>query len=69
MHFAGLLLFLFGQAKSRFDWDERPFLLTFATPDPAARRAAFISLCDRIGVDPQPYLNEAAGRAMGQSGS
>ena len=69
VHFAGLLLFLFGQAKSRFDWDERPFLLTFATPDPAARRAAFISLCDRIGVDPQPYLNEAAGHAAGQPGS
>ncbi len=39
-HFAALLCYLHGKAKSPFDWDLRPFFLRFNTADPAARRAA-----------------------------
>lgn len=48
-HFAGMLLFLGGQSSSSFDWNQRPFLLRFNTPDPAARAAARRELAERLG--------------------
>lgn len=51
-HFAGLLLYLGGQASSPFDWSQRPFLLRFNTTDPAALQEAFLELCQRLGRDP-----------------
>lgn len=57
-HFAAMLMFLHGQAETTFDWEQRPFFLTFNTRDPAARAAAFRELCRKIGVDAQPYLDE-----------
>jgi hypothetical protein len=45
-------MFLYGKAKEPFDWDIRPFVLRFATHDPAERRAVYEELCQRIGVDP-----------------
>lgn len=56
VHLAGLALFVHGQAESNFDWAQRPFLLRFNTPDPGARREAFVELCARIGIAPDPYL-------------
>jgi hypothetical protein len=47
---------LHGQAETAFDWDQRPFFLTFNTQDPTARRTAFRELCRKIGVDAQRYL-------------
>jgi hypothetical protein len=49
-------MFLHGQAREPFDWDQRPFFLRFQTEDPAERRAAFRELCGRIGIDPSAYL-------------
>lgn len=57
VHFAAMLTYLHGKASSRFDWDQRPFFLRFNTPSPEARREAFMELCRRIEVDPEPYLN------------
>jgi len=56
LHFAAMLMFLHGKAESSFDWDQRPFFLTFKTQDPTARRAAFGELCGKIGVDARKYL-------------
>lgn len=56
VHFAAMLMFLHGKAESSFDWNQRPFFLRFRNDDPADRRAAFVELCARIGVDPKKYL-------------
>jgi hypothetical protein len=55
VHFAGLLLYLHGQAESPFDWDQRPFLLRFNPGDLADRKAALVELCRRIGVRHEAY--------------
>lgn len=54
-HLAALLYFLHGKAKSRFDWDHRPFFLRFNTSDRAERKAAFLELCEKVGVDAKKY--------------
>lgn len=51
-HAAALLHYLFGFAKSSFDWDKRPFYLRFASDDPTERRAAYLELCCELGLDP-----------------
>jgi hypothetical protein len=56
VHFAAMLMFLHGKAESAFDWDQRPFFLKFHTEDRGERTQLFIELCERIGVDPAPYL-------------
>ncbi|MBL9199769.1 MAG: hypothetical protein JNL39_04640 [Opitutaceae bacterium] len=56
VHFAAMLMFIHGKAKSAFDWDRRPFFLEFNTDDGEKRRALFRDLCSKIGVDPAPYL-------------
>jgi hypothetical protein len=53
---AALLLFLHGKAKDPFDWDQRPFFLRFNTENRAQRKAVFLELCEKAGVDPAPYL-------------
>lgn len=55
-HFAAMLFYLHGQAKSAFDWDHRPFFLRFNTANRAERETVFRELCARIGVDAAPYL-------------
>lgn len=55
-HFAAMLMFLYGQAETSFDMEQRPFFLTFHTSNPAAREAAFRRLCRKIGVEAQPFL-------------
>jgi hypothetical protein len=56
VHFAAMLLFLHGKAESSFDWNQRPFFLRFRNDDPVDRKAAFVELCGRIGVDAGKYL-------------
>jgi hypothetical protein len=56
VHFAAMLMFIHGQAKSAFDWDQRPFFLEFNTDNGAKRRTLFRELCAKIGVEPEPYL-------------
>lgn len=56
VHFAAMLMFLHGQAKTPFDWDQRPFFLEFNPTGATKRRAVFRELCAKIGVDPEPYL-------------
>jgi hypothetical protein len=51
-HFAGMLLYVHGNAATAFDWDQRPFLLRFNTADPVERRVALQELCARIGLPP-----------------
>lgn len=51
-HAAALLHYLFGHAKSPFDWDKRPFYLRFVSKDRSERHAAYVELCREIGVDP-----------------
>lgn len=53
---AGLLLFLHGRVASSFDWDQRPFFLRFNTENRSERKAVFVELCEKAGVDPAPYL-------------
>jgi len=61
VHFAGMLLYLHGQAPSPFDWEQRPFLLRFNPGDEVDRRAAVVELCHRIGVASDPYLGSIGG--------
>jgi hypothetical protein len=56
VHFAALLMFLRGKASEPFDMAQRPFFLTFNTPDRVGREEAFRELCKLIGLDPEPYL-------------
>jgi len=56
VHFAAMLMFVHGRATEAFDWDQRPFYLTFHTEDRAEREAAFRELCRRVGVPADPYL-------------
>lgn len=58
VHLAAMLFFVAGLTSEEFDLAERPFFLRFATLDRAAREAAFVDLCVRIGTDPQPYLDD-----------
>jgi hypothetical protein len=55
-HYAAMLMFIHGKAKSDFDWEQRPFFLRFNTPDRAGREKVFRELCEKIGVDAGRYL-------------
>lgn len=48
--FAGLLLFLHGQAEAPVDFAVRPFTLEFDTGDAGRRRVLYEELCARLGV-------------------
>ena len=52
IHFAAMLMFLHGKAKSPFDWNHRPFYLRFDTRTRSDRERLFRELCEKIGVDP-----------------
>jgi hypothetical protein len=60
VHFAALVLFLHGKADSSFDMAQRPFILTFNTPDRDERAQAFRELCTKAALDPEPYLRGKA---------
>lgn len=48
VHFAALLAYLHGLASEPFDFEQRPFFLTFNTDDPKERRLAIAELRKRI---------------------
>jgi hypothetical protein len=56
VHFAAMLMFLHGKAETSFDWDQHPFFLRFHTNVRAERQTAFRELCQKVGVDANPYL-------------
>lgn len=62
VHFAAMLMFLHGKAAEAFDWDQRPFYLTFHTEDRTEREAAFRELCGRVGVEPKLYAGSRGDR-------
>ncbi len=57
-----MLMYLHKRAKSTFDWDQRPWFLKFATLDRAERIALFRELCEKLSVDPEPYVRRSAKR-------
>lgn len=61
VHFAALLLFLHGKADTTFDDDKRDLYLRFNAADRGERAAAFSEMCQRIGIDPAPYLADRPG--------
>lgn len=54
VHFAALLTYLHGRADSTFDWEQRPFFLTFNTGDAGERADAVAALRKRLGLDGGP---------------
>jgi hypothetical protein len=53
VHAAALVHYLHGGSSSDFDWAFRPFYLLFGSRDQRVRRAAYLDLCARIGVEPE----------------
>jgi hypothetical protein len=53
---AAMLMYVHGKASMGFDWDQRPFFLRFHTENKAERNAAFLELCEKIGVEASNYL-------------
>lgn len=51
VHFAALLTYLYGQAETPFDLEQRPFFLTFNTEDADERARAVASLRRRLGLE------------------
>ena len=51
--FVAMLMFLYGLAKSDFDYDLRPFYFRFQSGD---REAPFRELCEKAGVNAERYL-------------
>jgi len=56
VHFAAMILFIYGKTKEPFDWEERPFFLRFNTEDREEREKAFHELCDMVSISPEKYL-------------
>ena len=56
VNFAALLLYLYGKADCAQDWNYRPLFIRFSTENRQEREAAFVELCQKIGVDPSEYL-------------
>lgn len=55
-HFAATLTAIHGIVESRYDWSLRPLYLAFNTEEATARRAAFLTLCETLGVDGPKHL-------------
>jgi hypothetical protein len=56
VHFVALLFYIHGKSKEPFDWDHRPFFLSFDTSNREERKERFRELCEMIGVDVTKYL-------------
>ena len=54
--FAGMLFFIYGKATEAFDWDQRPFFLSFNTENKTERMQAFLELCKQLEINPEKYL-------------
>jgi len=55
-HCAATLLHIHQKIASRHGIEGRPFLLRFNTTSQGERRTAFRDLCEKIELDPRPYL-------------
>jgi hypothetical protein len=62
VHFAAMLMFIHGQAKEPFDWEQRPFFLLFHSEVRTEREAVFRELCEKLRVDASRYLPSSARR-------
>jgi hypothetical protein len=60
VHAAARLAYIHRKAKEPFDWELRPLFLKFNSEDRGERIRAFRELSKLVGVDPTPYLREAA---------
>lgn len=56
VHFAAMLLFVYGQTKEPFDGEHCPFFLRFNTGDMVERRQLFCEISHRVGVDAEAFL-------------
>lgn len=56
VHYAAMLWHLHGKSNAVFDMSERPLFLRFNTPDPVQREAAFRTLCKRLDVSAELYV-------------
>jgi hypothetical protein len=53
IHCAALALYLGGKADEAFDWNHRPFFLSFGDEDRGKQIEAYKELCRRLGVEPK----------------
>jgi hypothetical protein len=53
IHCAALALYLGGKADEAFDWNHRPFFLSFGDEDRNKQIEAYKELCRRLGVKPK----------------
>ncbi len=53
IHCAALALYLGGKADEAFDWNHRPFFLSFGDEDRGKQIEAYKELCRRLGVKPK----------------
>lgn len=53
IHSAALALYLGGKAEEAFDWNHRPFFLSFGDEDRSKQIEAYQELCRRLGVEPK----------------
>ncbi|MCB1122961.1 MAG: hypothetical protein KJT03_15505, partial [Verrucomicrobiae bacterium] len=56
VHLAAMLLWIYGKAKEPFDWDHRPFFLSFNTEDSTERRIQFRELCHRVDLNAEELI-------------
>ena len=54
VHFAAMLMFIYGKTNEPFDMEMRPFFLRFNTPDRKEREIVFRELCERLDIQPPP---------------
>ena len=69
VHFAAMLMFIYGKTSEPFDMEQRPFFLTFNTEEQTAREAAFRKLCEKIGVIAQKYFETSVSGGGGRKGA
>jgi hypothetical protein len=58
VHFAAMLFYIYGKAKTIFDEEHRDFFLKFNTLILSDRKLAFKELCEKIDVDYSEYLKD-----------
>ena len=56
VHFAAMLLYLYGKTETYYGWEKRSFLLKFNTSERCDRKIVFRELCKQIDVDYTEYL-------------
>lgn len=59
VHFAAMLFYIYGKAKTPFDLEHRTFFLKFNTKRTSDRESIFQELCKEINVDCRKYLKKS----------